>query len=215
MTPPAHLGNRRSLACTAGALLSLAVGACSVSPDPLGLQPPDSGVLPPDAPLLQTDVPVTPPKHAPAQHRSVAEACAQLGTNLGSDGGADGEADAIGSDAGSGSHPTGCTTDDQCGATDVCACDITCQRPFQTGGNICLKAECRTDGDCGPAGYCSLSLVPGAGNCDGFGAHITGYFCHAANDGCRDNTDCAPLGIHMNYCLYSPGAKAWTCGGGP
>jgi hypothetical protein len=71
----------------------------------------------------------------------------------------------------------------------------------QSAANVCLAGNCRTDADCGSAGYCSPSNVPGCGPNWWYG-----YFCHTANDTCTNDTDCpGPNGICATY------GNAWHC----
>jgi hypothetical protein len=168
----------------------------------------------------------------PQNHRAQATACpAQRGAG---DAFTPGSADECTSDATCVASPNGrclfyggsghcsydaCASDADCSGGTVCDC-----RPSGTSNhpNVCLQANCRTDADCGTSGYCSKSDIPGAippwePNSPGFTTMFqTGYFCHAPNDCCIDNADCAPNGTHYDYCLYAGQNRApWQCGGGP
>jgi hypothetical protein len=91
-----------------------------------------------------------------------------------------------------------CNTDQDCGASGVCACNQTGWGNSQVGNLCILAGNCRVDADCGPGGFCS----PSPANC-GAG----GYYCHTATDTCLDDADCLP----PTACAYSPAAGAWAC----
>jgi hypothetical protein len=95
-----------------------------------------------------------------------------------------------------------CNSDQDCGQTDVCACEGAVVGQAATIGNVCVSANCRVDADCGPGGFCSPTwfsqfavLV------------IDGYYCHTPNDQCRDDADCES----STRCSYSSEAGLWTC----
>jgi len=94
-----------------------------------------------------------------------------------------------------------CLTDDDCGG-GVCVCS-TASVPTEIVENLnyCVKGNCRTDGDCGPAGYC----VPSAGICSG-----GGFFCHTEADTCVDPTIDCPSSC-ISACTYFPSRGAFAC----
>lgn len=98
-----------------------------------------------------------------------------------------------------------CFTDDACGAGGVCQCE----GGFRSDANVCLGGDCRIDSDCGPGGYCSPSL----GSCGDYGG-IVGWFCHAAEDECIDDVDCADGEMPFfggGYCAFDPLVGHFRC----
>jgi hypothetical protein len=92
-----------------------------------------------------------------------------------------------------------CFTDDECNLGGPCECEAT----YQSGANVCLLGDCRTDADCG-GGYCSPTF--GCGDSAG----VVGYDCHTPEDTCIDDADCgAP--ITGGFCLYRPEVAHWAC----
>jgi hypothetical protein len=81
----------------------------------------------------------------------------------------------------------------------VCACE----GGARADNNACLSGNCRTDADCGNAGYCSPTLGP-CGNYAG----VTSYYCHTPQDECLDDGDC---GGALGYCAYSDAAGHFKC----
>jgi len=96
-----------------------------------------------------------------------------------------------------------CLTDSDC--TDgVCGCSTdyyggnTAYHP-----NVCVPANCHTDSDCGPGGFCS----PSRGRC---GSYL-GFYCHGSADTCVDPAmDCAGGAFS---CVYTPITGTFVCGG--
>ena len=119
-----------------------------------------------------------------------------------------------------------CADDSDCPAAAPCLC-----RPSATSGaaNFCYGGgNCRVDGDCGPGGFCSPSLVndlcacvdtpcpPDAGAvCSVNGVEVPcmcnscghGYYCHTRQDACLDDSDC-PSGASCNYDTFT---ARWRC----
>jgi hypothetical protein len=71
-------------------------------------------------------------------------------------------------------------------------------------GNQCLPGNCKTDADCGPAGYCSPNPSP----CAAAGG-VAAYYCHTPLDTCIDDSDCAAY--ESGVCFYDAGARDWAC----
>jgi hypothetical protein len=96
-----------------------------------------------------------------------------------------------------------CTQDSDCPTGKACDCANE-----QVGNaehtNQCITAECRIDSDCGPGGYCSLSVVPLCGS-----AGESGFYCHTPLDTCADDTDCSRNGGFGGTCTFT--GKAWGC----
>jgi hypothetical protein len=92
-----------------------------------------------------------------------------------------------------------CVSDDDC-PMGLCSCAAS--------GNVCISALCRTDADCGDAGYCSPTNT-------GMGFL---YACHTASDECRNDGDCPVL--HDPYgglfvCEYQRASARWVCAAPP
>ncbi len=99
-----------------------------------------------------------------------------------------------------------CATDQDCGATGVCACNgQTFGWSHSFRGNVCVASNCRVDADCGPAGFCSPTTDLGCGDFYG----VAGFYCHTANDQCSNDSDCA-----TGTCRFSPEAGFWVCAAG-
>ena len=96
-----------------------------------------------------------------------------------------------------------CFADASCNQGGPCACE----GGFWSDSNVCLPGNCRTDADCGSAGYCS----PTFGDCGGYSG-VIGYYCHTAQDTCLDDADCTANG--SGYCMYRPELAHWACGYG-
>jgi hypothetical protein len=89
-----------------------------------------------------------------------------------------------------------CYQDSDCAADHVCQC--------QYDGNWCIPAECATDADCGPAGFCSRPIIdPACGISGAYG----GWSCHTAADTCLDNSDCNP----GSFCVKVIATGRWEC----
>lgn len=81
----------------------------------------------------------------------------------------------------------GCTTDEECGAGNVCYC--------RGSFTECVPATCTTDADCGDY------------QCVYDSAH--GFACHTPFDECRSDSDCP--GADCPDCAPNASACAWTC----
>jgi hypothetical protein len=71
-----------------------------------------------------------------------------------------------------------------------------------------VAGNCQVDSDCGNEGDCTPS--PLTADC---GDSLAGYYCHTANDGCVDDTDCSPgdsVGAAA-ACAYSATDARWVC----
>jgi hypothetical protein len=135
----------------------------------------------------------------PSQHRAVASACPNAPVPPSSDATA---------------PAPSCSRDDDCTTGFACACDLRCDpaRAFAPA-SVCVPAGCRTDADCGPGGFCSLSFVPASGSCSGtLNGAVTGTFCHTPSDECTNDSDCAE-NAPFNLCLYGL-VQHWICSGG-
>jgi hypothetical protein len=62
-------------------------------------------------------------------------------------------------------------------------------------GNVCVPADCQTDGDCSAGRECRLEL-----GCHGM---AMGYHCSTALDTCRIKDDCG-----VDYCAFK---GSWQC----
>jgi hypothetical protein len=100
-----------------------------------------------------------------------------------------------------------CAVDADCTSTGPCACEAA----FWSDANACLPGNCRTDADCaGGEGYCS----PTFGDCGDYSGVIA-YYCHAPDDTCIDDADCAGNAMQgPGYCMYRPELGHWACGYG-
>jgi hypothetical protein len=92
-----------------------------------------------------------------------------------------------------------CNSDQDCPGTEACVCKQSGWSGYPVG-NVCMRGNCRVDADCGPDGFCSLTLTP----C-GYG----GYYCRTPADTCLNDSDCGTIGV---ACEYSPATGAWGCG---
>lgn len=88
---------------------------------------------------------------------------------------------------------------DQCFRDGDCQDGSACFCQSVLLGNVCLSGGCRDDGDCGAAGFCSLSHTV----CGGLGT----YQCHTPNDTCIDDADC----MSAQFCGYDSALGAWRC----
>jgi hypothetical protein len=93
-----------------------------------------------------------------------------------------------------------CTQDDACKTGGPCACHGSA---YLRGDNVCAAGNCQIDSDCGAGGFCSPSLSPTS--C----YSLAGYYCHAPNDQCVDDADCATGS--GTQCMYDVGARRWQC----
>jgi hypothetical protein len=93
-----------------------------------------------------------------------------------------------------------CLHDTDCPTGETCGCRGS---PYVSGGNSCVKSDCRVDSDCGAGGYCS----PTTGSC----GVLLGYFCHTQKDQCVNDSDCAIDGGGLRKCGYSTTAGYWMC----
>jgi hypothetical protein len=99
---------------------------------------------------------------------------------------------------------------DQCFADSDCTSGQTCncRADGSTAPNSCVASNCRSDADCGPGGYCSPTLDPTCGARIG----IVGYYCHTANDGCTNDSDCpADAAVGATWCAYHSEVGSWQC----
>lgn len=97
----------------------------------------------------------------------------------------------------------GCLSDDDCGPTGACVCDVRPMEPESgrvEGRSRCILAECRTGEDC-PSGVCGLEV-------DACGEAI-GYFCHTSNDECDEQRFCE--GGWEVTCAYDRDDRRWVC----
>jgi hypothetical protein len=96
-----------------------------------------------------------------------------------------------------------CLGDSDCPANNICAC----ASPRGEPANVCVPGNCRVDADCGPGGYCSLSLGMG---CIGR-LPVQGAFCHSKADTCTNDADCMSSTGGFNYCQWHPELGHWAC----
>ena len=94
-----------------------------------------------------------------------------------------------------------CTSDVDCGGTDVCACGRGHDDCIGNScRNTCVDSGCRVDADCGDDGWCSPST-------DGYGS-VSTYRCHldgGVEDACLVAEDCEPF----DTCTWQAGT--WGC----
>jgi hypothetical protein len=99
-----------------------------------------------------------------------------------------------------------CSRDEDCGATGVCSCSGQSFGFARSNrGSVCVPADCRSDADCGAGGFCSPTVSFDCGVFYG----VAGFYCHTADDKCRNDSDCA-----TGDCRYSPQAGIWVCATG-
>ena len=91
-----------------------------------------------------------------------------------------------------------CAHDTDCPTGQACACHGAA---FHPDSNECIAGNCRTDSDCGSAGFCS----PTIGGCGG----LAGYYCHTAGDLCIDDSDCTTGSGQA--CQYVTTSSRWEC----
>jgi hypothetical protein len=102
-----------------------------------------------------------------------------------------------------------CFLDGDCGAGSLCVCGHDAGK--ETGdGHVCVPASCRTDKDCGPAGFCS----PSSALCSR--GSLPHYYCHTPSDECVNDEDCPKpakegYGTTPTGRRYSPEAGHFTC----
>ena len=103
-----------------------------------------------------------------------------------------------------------CRSDADCSKYEVCTCGSHRSGP-STIRDSCLPANCHTDRDCGPGGFCSPSLDLRCGSYIG----VTGWYCHGPKDACIDDEDCPdprhPDSGYHGHCAYSPIAGHYVC----
>ena len=93
-----------------------------------------------------------------------------------------------------------CTTDDDCGPAQVCACDGLVDSPLNHA--TCVPAPCKQDDEC-ESGECGLSFYD-----DGCGYLIT-TACRTEDDTCRNEYDCSG-----SDCSVAPAPPSgWSCNG--
>src|SRR5579859_2594981 len=102
--------------------------------------------------------------------------------------------------------PEPCTSDGDCGSTDVCSCEGMTRGSRVSGpdGNVCIHSNCRADSDCA-TGSCSPTLDADCGPFYG----IRGYYCHTCEDTCTNDSECvrpprADGQTTKGYCAYQP-----------
>ena len=74
------------------------------------------------------------------------------------------------------------------------------------GRMLFAAGNCTVDADCGPGGYCSPSVDFDKTN---FG--VTGYFCHTASDGCKNDSECLTNSTPNAKCAYDKTSATWKC----
>lgn len=190
----------------------------------------DGGLLPdgasPTPTTPGTGLPPTLP--VPTDHRATADACATTrGPGVTVDAGSPGTTTGAGSctsDADCTAGKNGrcmnegrqiyayacsydeCTTDSDCGGTNVCLCALAGNGSGSRSGHRCLPSDCRVDSDCGSGGYCSPTYDTTCGSYDG----LAGYDCHTAADTCTSDAQCNDGGM-AGYCAFQPTVNHWGC----
>ena len=95
-----------------------------------------------------------------------------------------------------------CFSDSDCSNAGVCECRSS---EADNAANFCVTGNCRVDSDCGPANFCSPSVVKSI--CGHDASTGFGYFCHTSRDSCVDDSDCGAFEI----CAYNLPGRRWTC----
>ena len=112
--------------------------------------------------------------------------------------------------------PSRCTSDDECGDGYACGCNEASWSASRTDpdafdpnridtDDVCLPAECRTEGDCGGL-PCMLS--PDYQFC-GLDALHSGLFCATDEDECRSDADCGDA--PFVDCAFDGSKTRWRC----
>lgn len=98
---------------------------------------------------------------------------------------------------------------DTCGSAKDCPVGYTCDCRGGPGkANRCIKAACRSDGDCGFGGYCS----PSAGDCGGAAFQgVVGHYCRTTSDECVQDEDCMNLKGERGVCRFFEQKQHWGC----
>ena len=94
-----------------------------------------------------------------------------------------------------------CVVDSDCPAGSACVCADTFYGGNGMHGNVCVKANCRTNADCGPSGVCETSFGERCGG-------PSGVYCHSAADTCGTYKDCCPS---APACRYQSELGHWAC----
>ncbi len=175
----------------------------------------DAGADMPQIPLLHhpSDTPCTQPR--PASNRSSCDRFTQpdsgeCGSDLDCTAGPNGRCDCNASSPLPANNPQCsydvCASDNNCKRGEVCDCRESPAHVTWGTQTVCVAANCRTDSDCGPAGYCSPSPLAGCGADSWYG-----YFCHTPGDQCVNDADC-----HQGnaYCAYDMSSSRWVCATG-
>jgi hypothetical protein len=105
-----------------------------------------------------------------------------------------------------------CASDSTCpDPTNVCICEGQAGNHDSMFGSECLPANCHTDADCGPNGFCSPSGSVSCGDAQGY----DGWYCHTCADTCVNTEDCPmQTGMPPSSCVYDPTVGHWTCTSG-
>ena len=106
-----------------------------------------------------------------------------------------------------------CFSDADCPMNEPCRCR---ESAADNAPNYCVTgSNCRIDGDCGPGGFCSPSLLDIDSSISGGPAGF-GYFCHTPQDLCLNHGDCDPSACELSSCAsmacgYSLESNHWDC----
>jgi hypothetical protein len=84
-----------------------------------------------------------------------------------------------------------------------------CMCGYEGSPNVCDNGDCSVDADCKGGLFCSRSRDFKCGS-EGQNA---GWFCHTAEDECRDDNDCADAGRKAE-CRFNGETKKWQCATG-
>jgi hypothetical protein len=95
-----------------------------------------------------------------------------------------------------------CMSDAECDGGSACVCSGV--QGFDTA-NLCVRAECRSDADCGGRA-CLLSLGSKPGACCSYG-HL-GLFCERPASTCHQGGDCPGNG---RACMYAAANDRFEC----
>jgi hypothetical protein len=109
---------------------------------------------------------------------------------------------------------TGCETDADCGAHELCACEASERSVVPVAGapplGRCVPADCRSDADCHDSPCCATSTS----NVRGLQWIAMKFACQSPEDECVDDFDCPPFETQRALCVLTEGVRRCTASGG-